>query len=69
MQILKPISIAIGVLSLCAMPASAEGAAWCIIGRMVARTAVTLRGSNAEQILQSIPIALVVRFSIDKIKG
>jgi Protein of unknown function (DUF3551) len=29
MQVLKPIFIAIGVLSLCAMPASAEGAPWC----------------------------------------
>jgi hypothetical protein len=29
MHMLKPISIAIGALSLCAMPASAEGAPWC----------------------------------------
>jgi uncharacterized protein DUF3551 len=29
MQMLKPISIAIGVLLICAMPARAEGARWC----------------------------------------
>jgi Protein of unknown function (DUF3551) len=29
MHMLKPISIAVSVLSLCAMPASAEGAPWC----------------------------------------
>ena len=29
MQMLKLVSISIGVLSLCAMPANAEGAPWC----------------------------------------
>ena len=29
MQMLKPISISIGVLLLCAMPANTEGAPWC----------------------------------------
>ena len=29
MQMLKLVSISIGVLSLCAMPATAEGAPWC----------------------------------------
>jgi hypothetical protein len=30
MRMLKLVSIAIGVLWLCAMPASAEGAPWCV---------------------------------------